>query len=56
VATNARLKEALLKKLGVTPQALSQRAKKRKKQLPMSTEQAVYTIAHDEGLDLSKSS
>jgi HEPN superfamily Swt1-like protein len=54
VATNPRLKEALLKKLGVTPQALSARAKKRKKRLPMSTEQAVYTIAHDEGLDLSK--
>jgi hypothetical protein len=54
MATNAKLRAALLKKLGVTPQALSLRAQNRKKQLPMSTEQAVYTIAHDEGLDLSK--
>jgi hypothetical protein len=54
MATNAKLKAALLQKLGVTPQALSARAKKRKKQLPMSTEQAVYTIAHEEGIDLSK--
>lgn len=54
MATNAKLRKALLEKLGITPQALSLRAQKRKKQLPMSTEQAVYTIAHDEGIDLSK--
>jgi hypothetical protein len=54
VATNQELKKALLKKLGVTPQALSQRAQKRKKQLPMSTEQAVYTIAHENEIDVSK--
>jgi hypothetical protein len=54
MATNPKLKAALLQKLGVTSQALSARTKKRKKQLPMSTEQAVYTIAHDEGIDLSK--
>ncbi len=54
MATNAKLKADLLKKLQITPQALSLRAQKRKRQLPMSTEQATYTIAHDEGLDLSK--
>jgi hypothetical protein len=54
MATNATIKKALLEKLGVTPQRLSQIAQKRKQQLPMSTEQAVYTIAHENGVDLSK--
>jgi hypothetical protein len=54
VAVNRELRTALLKKLDVTPQRLSQRAGERKRQLPMSTEEAVYTIAHDEGIDISK--
>ena len=41
--------------LGVTPQALSQRAKRLKdKYGPMTTDEAVYIIAHMEGIDLSK--
>lgn len=54
MATNAAVKKALLAKLDVTPQRLSQIAKKRKAELPMSTEQAVYTLAHENGVDLSK--
>ena len=52
--TNRELRQALLGRLGITPQALSLRAQKRKRQLPMSTEQAVYTIAHEEGIDVSR--
>jgi hypothetical protein len=54
VATNRAVREALLAQLSVTPQRLSQLVKKRKQQLPMTTEQAVYTIAHENGIDLSK--
>ena len=53
-ATNAALRAKLLDKLGVTPQALSLRVQKRKKELPMSTPHAAYTIAHDQGIDISK--
>lgn len=55
MATDRKLKAALLAKIKVTPQALSSRAKQVKKRLgPMSTEEAVYFIAHAEGLDISK--
>lgn len=54
MATNPELKAALLKKLGVTPQRLSQLVNRRKTELPMSTTQAVYTIAHENGIDVSK--
>ena len=54
MATHSELRNALLAKLGVTPQRLHQLAKKRKQQLPMSTVQAYYTIAHDEGIDVSR--
>lgn len=54
MATNREVKKTLLRTLGVTPQRLSQLAKARKKQLPMTTEQAVYTLAHENGVDLSK--
>lgn len=54
MATNRQVREALLAKLGVTPQRLSQLAQKRKNELPMTTEQAVYTIAHEYGVDLSR--
>jgi len=54
VATNRGVREALLSKLGVSKQRLSQLVKARKALHPMSTEQAVYTIAHDHGIDLSK--
>jgi hypothetical protein len=54
MATDPRLKADLLKKLEVTPQRLSQLVKARKAELPMSTELATYTIAHDNGFDISK--
>jgi hypothetical protein len=53
VATDPKLKADLLERLGVTPQRLSQLAKRRKRELPMSTEQAVYTIAHEHDVDVS---
>jgi Swt1-like HEPN len=54
VATNKKIKAALLKKLGVTPQRLSQMTNARKRQLPMSTEHAVYTIAFENEIDIAK--
>lgn len=48
------MKRALLAELGVTPQRLSQITNARKADLPMSTEHAVYTLAHEKGIDLSK--
>jgi hypothetical protein len=55
MATNRKLKADLLKKLGITEQALNLRAKQRKlHELPMTTEQAYYTFAHEAGLDLSR--
>lgn len=54
MATHRKLKADLLKRLGVTPQRLSQLAKNRKRELPMSTEHAVYTIAHENEIDISK--
>ena len=53
--TNRELRTALLKHLGVSPQRLYQRGKNTKqKHGPMSTEEATYVIAHQEGLDLTK--
>lgn len=55
MATNRKLKADLLKKLGITEQALNLRAQNRKRrELPMTTEQAYYTFAYEAGLDLSK--
>lgn len=49
------IRESLLKKLKVSKQALSQRANRLKeKHGPMTTDEAVYIIAHMEGIDLSK--
>ncbi|MHB8779603.1 MAG: hypothetical protein ACYC6R_17870 [Anaerolineales bacterium] len=49
------IRESLLKKLKVSKQALSQRANRLKeKHGPMTTDEAVYIIAHLEGIDLSK--
>jgi len=45
----------LLRKLKVSPEAISQRAKRLKKKYgPMTTDEAVYIIAHIEGIDLAK--
>ena len=54
MATNPGVKQALLAKLKVTPSRLSQLVTKRKTDHPMSTEHAVYTLAHDNGIDISK--
>jgi len=51
---NRELRAALLSKLGVTPQRLSQRAQALSRQVPMSTEEATYCIAHHEGIRLHK--
>lgn len=52
--TNPEIRKALLKKLGCSPQALSQRVKRLVKQLPVSTPLAVYVIAHDQGIRIDK--
>lgn len=52
--TNKQLREALLKKLNVTPQALSQQAQKLKTLVPMTTEDAIYIIAQRNGIKLDK--
>lgn len=54
--TNPKVKQELLSKLGgISHQALSQRAARIKETYgPMTTEEAVYVIAHIEGIDLSK--
>jgi hypothetical protein len=55
MATDPTVRKLLLDKLGITRQALSQRAQRLKKKYgPMTTEEAVYVIAHTEGIDLSK--
>jgi hypothetical protein len=55
MTTNRELRRDLLKKLGVTPQRLSQRVAQVKRNYgPMSTEDGTYVLAHQEGLDLTK--
>lgn len=52
---NRVVREKLLKQLGISHQALSKQAKRLKKlHGPMSTEEAVYVIAHTSGIDLSR--
>jgi hypothetical protein len=54
MATNSKLRSALLTKLSITPQALSLRVQKKKKLTPMSTKLATYLIAHEEGIKIDK--
>jgi len=55
MATNRNLRAALLDRLKVTPQRLSQRVKQVKLERgPMSTEDATYVIAHEQAMDLTK--
>ena len=55
MALNRDLRKDLLEKLGVTRQRLSQKAKAIKvAHGPMSTDDAVYVLAHQAGFDLSK--
>jgi hypothetical protein len=52
---NRQVKRELLAKLQISPQALSQRAKRiNDKYGPMTTDEAVYIMAHVEGVDLAK--
>ena len=48
--TDKNLRKALLKQLNCTPSALSHRVKRIKKKNPMTTEEATYVIAHNEGI------
>jgi hypothetical protein len=52
--TNRRLRKALLERLKITHQALSQRVKRLKDDRPMTTPEAVYLIAHQNGIPLDK--
>jgi hypothetical protein len=54
MATNTAIRAALLAKLGVTRQALSNRVQLLKSQQPMTTEDAVYVIAHNNGIDIGR--
>jgi Swt1-like HEPN len=54
MATDRAIRTALLTKLKVTPQALSLRVQKKKAANPMSTEDATYLIAHEEGVKIDK--
>jgi hypothetical protein len=52
---NREVRKELLDKLGVSRQALAQRVKRLKtKYGPMTTDEAVYIIAHQESIDLGK--
>ncbi len=52
--TNRKLRRALLEKLKITPQALSQRVKRLKKESPMTTTEAIYVVAHQNGIILDR--
>jgi Swt1-like HEPN len=52
MATNRALRTALLKKLGISKQTLSARVQKKISELPMSTTEATYVIAHDVGVKI----
>jgi len=52
--TNRKLRRALLDKLGITPQGLSQRVQKLKREYAITTEDATYIIAQQEGIILDK--
>lgn len=55
MATHRQLRADLLKKLGVTPQRLSQRVAQVKRLYgPMSTEEGTYVLAHQRGIDLTR--
>ncbi len=52
--TNRKLRKALLEKLRITPQALSQKVQNLKRQYPMTTEDATYIIAQKENIILDR--
>lgn len=55
MSTDPKVRREILGRLRISRQALSQRATRIKENYgPMTTEEAVYVIAHIEGIDLSK--
>jgi len=55
MTTNPNVRQEILGNLKISRQALSQRAARIKENFgPMTTEEAVYVIAHMEGIDISK--
>jgi len=53
--TDSQLRQALLGKLGTSKQAMYQQAERIKKKYgPMSTEDAIYWLAVDKGIDVSR--
>jgi hypothetical protein len=52
--TNRKLRKALLDQHGISPQLLSYRVQKIKKKYSMTTEDATYVIAQQEGIILDK--
>lgn len=52
MATNRELRAALLQKLNMTKQGLSRQVQKKRSQLPMTTEEATYLIAHENGIKI----
>ena len=55
MATNRELRSDLLKKLGVTPQRLSQLVAQVKRLYgPMTTEEGTYVLAHQRGMDITR--
>jgi hypothetical protein len=50
--TNRHIRRALLEKLGITRQALSLRVKKLQARMSITTTDATYVIAHQNGIDL----
>jgi hypothetical protein len=54
MAANAKLRKALFDKLGLSQSGFSRRVKRFKKQLPMNYEDAIYVLAHQNGIDISR--
>ena len=52
--TNKKLREALLNKLGISSQALWQQCQRLKRQVPLTTEDDTYIIAHKNAIKLDK--
>jgi hypothetical protein len=52
--TNRHLRRALLEKLGITRQALSLRVKKIQQHMLITTTDATYVIAHQNGIALDR--
>lgn len=54
MTVDTKLRADLIRRLGISDRQLRRRAQARRLELPMSPEEAIYTIAAESGLDLSK--